>query len=60
MSAFIGIFLAAVCGMIMKAITGESKIPFGPFLAVGLFIGSIFGESMIDWYLSFLAAQTTA
>ncbi|MBE6854677.1 MAG: prepilin peptidase [Ruminococcus sp.] len=59
-AAFIGIFLAAVCGMIMKAITGESKIPFGPFLAVGLFIGSIFGESMIDWYLSFLAAQTTA
>lgn len=58
-AALIGILLAAICGMIMKRITGESKIPFGPFLAVGLFIASIFGTSMVDWYLGFLAAQTT-
>lgn len=58
-AAFIGIFTAAICGMIMKSVTGESKMPFGPFLAIGLFLASICGESMVNWYIAYLAEKTT-
>lgn len=50
-SALIGIFAAAVIGIINKAKGKDSKFAFGPFLAFGLVIGSLFGEHIIDWYL---------
>ncbi len=53
-SAFFGICLAAVCGLINKHRSGESKFAFGPFLAMGLFIGTLFGEQCIDWYVNLL------
>lgn len=53
-SAFFGILLAAVFGMINKHRSGESKFAFGPYLAMGLFIGALFGESLIDWYIELL------
>ncbi len=51
-SAFIGIIIAAICGMVNKHETGESKFAFGPFLSIGIFFGSLFGEKIIDWWLS--------
>ncbi len=53
-SAFLGILIAAVFGMINKYRSGESKFAFGPYLAMGLCIGTLFGESMIDWYIAML------
>ncbi len=53
-SAMIGIILAAVVGVINKHRSGESKFAFGPFLAIGLFIGMLFGESIVDWYIGTL------
>ncbi len=50
-SAIIGIFSAAIIGVINKLRGKDSKFAFGPFLAFGLVFGSIFGEQMIDWYL---------
>lgn len=49
-SALIGIFTAAVVGVINKAKGKDSKFAFGPFLAVGLVFGSLFGNRIIDWY----------
>lgn len=52
-SALVGIFAAAVIGLINKARGKESKFAFGPYLAFGLLIGSVFGNQLIDWYLGF-------
>ncbi len=50
-SAFIGILLGAIGGIIIKKATGSSKFAFGPFLAMGLWIGAIFGEEITEWYI---------
>lgn len=49
--AVVGIFAAAIIGLINKAKGKDSKFAFGPFLAFGLVIGTIFGDNIIDWYL---------
>lgn len=53
-SAFFGICIAAVCGLILKKINGESKFAFGPYLAIGLFLGALFGEQLLDWYIAWI------
>ncbi len=53
-SAFFGICLAAVCGLILKRINGESKFAFGPYLAMGLFLGTLFGEQLLNWYIAWV------
>ena len=56
-SAFCGIVLAAICGLIYKKATGESKFAFGPYLAIGIAIGSLWGEQIVHWYLSLMKAE---
>ncbi len=53
-AAFLGILFAAVAGLINKYRSGESKFAFGPYLAIGLFLGALFGEAMVDWYIALL------
>ncbi len=50
-SAFIGIFAAAIIGVIQKMRGKDSKIAFGPYLAFGLMIGTLWGTQIIEWYL---------
>jgi len=50
-SAFIGIILAAIFGLIIKKVTGSSKFAFGPYLCMGLWLGAIFGEEITMWYI---------
>jgi leader peptidase (prepilin peptidase)/N-methyltransferase len=53
------IFLASVFGLLSalpdivrgKA-GGSTKLPFGPFLLLGTFIAFLFGDSLVNWYLS--------
>ncbi len=59
-SAFFGIVLAAVVGIICKYRNGESKLAFGPYLAIGLFFGTLFGEALIDWYIALLTYDPMA
>lgn len=59
-AAFVGILLAAIGGMINKFRSGESKFAFGPYLAMGLFIAALCGESLVDWYISTLTYDPTA
>jgi len=53
-SAFAGIFTAAIGGSIRKWITGDSKFAFGPFLAVGVAVGTLWGNVIAEKYLSML------
>lgn len=53
-SAFFGIIIAAVMGLISKLRSGESKFAFGPALAIGLFLGALFGDMLVDWYMGIL------
>ena len=59
-AAFAGILLAAIGGLINKFRSGESKFAFGPFLAMGLFIGALCGESLMDWYIATLTYDPEA
>ncbi|MBR3970791.1 MAG: prepilin peptidase [Ruminococcus sp.] len=56
-SAFIGIMVAAVCGIIIKAITKDSKFAFGPYLSIGIAAAMLWGNDIAGWYLSLLTAQ---
>lgn len=51
-AAFIGILLAAIFGLIIKKMTGESKFAFGPYLCMGLWIAAMFGEELTNWYIN--------
>lgn len=51
-AAFIGILLAAIFGLVIKKVTGESKFAFGPYLCMGLLLGAMFGEMLTNWYIS--------
>ena len=51
-ATFIGILLAAICGIIIKSVKGESKMAFGPYLCMGLLLGAMFGEELTNAYLA--------
>lgn len=53
-AAMIGIILGAVFGIIIKAVTKENLICFGPFLSVGIAAGYLFGSDIINAYLSLI------
>jgi leader peptidase (prepilin peptidase)/N-methyltransferase len=47
--SFSGIFLIA-----FKNLKIDHKIPFGPFLAAGIFISFFFGDQILNWYIKML------
>ena len=55
-TTFTGSLVGSVIGiylMIFKGRGRKSKIPFGPFLALGAAIGLIFGQEILSWYLGY-------
>lgn len=53
-STLIGIVAAALGGVINKMVSGESKFAFGPFLAIGIAVGLLWGNEIADWYIGLL------
>ena len=53
-STFIGILAAALGGLIVKAVTKDSKFAFGPFLAIGIAAGALWGNQIAQWYISLM------
>lgn len=53
-STLIGIVAAALGGVINKMVSGESKFAFGPFLAIGVAVGLLWGNEIADWYIGLL------
>ena len=53
---FLGFLIATVPSVVILARYGRSAgkvgIPFGPFMAAGAFIGLIWGDQLIHWYLT--------
>lgn len=51
----IGVYIAAVIiliGFITKRITLGDQIPFGPFIALGTLVYLLWGDVLIQWYLT--------
>ena len=56
-SALIGIITAAVGGVIIKAVTKDSKFAFGPYLAMGIAFAMLWGNRLADWYVNLLTVK---
>lgn len=52
MSAFAGALIGSLYLFLSKN-SKDKPIPFGPYLAAGIWITMLYGEKIIDWYLSF-------
>lgn len=57
--AFLALFLANLIGCLIvlpglatKKLSRNTRIPFGPMLIAGFFISALWGQAIIDWYLS--------
>jgi len=54
LTTFAGSLLGSVVGISLIMLKGKewgSKIPFGPYLAVGALISLFFGQDIVTWYL---------
>ncbi len=56
-SALIGIIAAAVCGIILKVITKDSKFAFGPYLSIGIAAAMLWGNQIAQWYIGLLTYE---
>ena len=48
---FAALFIVII--FIQKKLESRQKIPFGPFMSIGLLIALIWGDKIIEWYLNF-------
>ncbi len=54
---FVAFFLGAVVGIIAMSTRGrewDRTIPFGPFIAIGAFLATVWGDAAVGWYLALL------
>lgn len=52
---FAGFFLGAVLGvglMLLGVAGRKSKVPFGPFMILGTYVGLLWGQALAEWYLT--------
>jgi|GEM_PF-314182 len=52
----IGSLIASITSIILiilRKIKRNDMIPYGPFLSMGIFIASLYGERIISWYIGF-------
>ena len=52
----LGCIIGSVIHIIIMKVKKETDnmLPFGPYLSAGIFISMLFGEKMINWYISAL------
>lgn len=53
-SAFFGIIAAALCGVILKFVTKDSKFAFGPYLSIGIAVAMLWGNRIAQWYIDLI------
>jgi leader peptidase (prepilin peptidase)/N-methyltransferase len=54
---WIGLFhliLSCVIGLVIIALTGRRKIPFGPAISIAAYICLLWGKPLLNWYLGLL------
>ncbi len=57
LALMIGAVLGSVIGVsliIFKVIKRKQMIPFGPFLTIGIFVAMLFGDILVQWYISMI------
>ena len=55
-SAFIGIITGAVVGLIIRHTSDDEVVmPFGPFLAIGIAAGALWGNGIAQWYIDMVS-----
>lgn len=55
LTTFIGSLTGSVLGLFLMVIKGKgrkTKVPFGPFLALGALVALFWGQEILDWYLN--------
>ncbi|MCD7742463.1 MAG: prepilin peptidase [Ruminococcus sp.] len=50
---FVGIVVAAIAGLILKRVKGDSQFAFGPWLSVGILVAMLWGWDIADLYMNF-------
>lgn len=51
----LGCIIGSVCHLLKMKITKADKtLAFGPYLSIGIYMGMIWGNSLINWYLGLL------
>lgn len=52
---FIGVLFGGTQAIILlkKGKSGKTMMPFGPHLAIGIFLSYLYGKPILDWYLAF-------
>lgn len=56
-SFFLAVLLGGIYGIYLLTVKGVNKktqFPFGPFLCLGMIIGGLYGEEILNWYLVLL------
>jgi leader peptidase (prepilin peptidase)/N-methyltransferase len=53
---FVALVTGTIVGGLIMARKGvqegrKTKVPFGPFLALGGYVALLVGDAMVDWYL---------
>ena len=54
LTIFLGSIFGVIYAILDRKIKRGSMIPFGPYICLGGFISMLFGENIINWYLSFI------
>jgi leader peptidase (prepilin peptidase)/N-methyltransferase len=52
LALFVAVLTGAVIGILVKLAGKGRYIPFGPFLAIGMWIVMLWGERVLSWYFS--------
>mgnify|MGYP002976266954 CR=1 FL=1 len=55
--SLLGLLLACVVGILwglVRAKRGQQGLPWGPGIALAAWCAALFGQNLIDWYLSLL------
>ena len=61
-SLFAGSLIGALCGLVMIAIVpgrAGSRIPFGPYLALGAAFWVFWGVRILDFYMAWAAGENS-
>lgn len=45
--------IIGICVLVKNQKLVNQKIPFGPFLCLGMIIASFYGDTLVNWYFSF-------
>jgi prepilin signal peptidase PulO-like enzyme (type II secretory pathway) len=56
LSTLVGSFLGSLVGLYLMLFRGrgrKTKIPFGPFLALGALVGLLWGQELLQLYMTY-------